>query len=265
MKLGVIGLGVVGSAIRHGFERLGHDTTFYDPKYPKTALRDVLDTDAVFICVPTPSRADGSCDPSTVELVIDHIAVMGYAGLVVIKSTVPPGTTVMFQARHPQLRIAFCPEFLRERVAYADFYENHDVCVIGAQTDADYELLRLAHASLPAHFARMTATEAELAKYYSNVFNALRIVFANEFYEVCKALGANYETIKAAMIKRTSIGDSYLDCNEHFRGFGGACLPKDTSAFAAVVRELGLDLKLFETIVDENRKFRITVPEGMRE
>jgi UDP-glucose 6-dehydrogenase len=66
------------------------------------------------------------------------------------------------------------------------------------------------------------------------------------------------------MVLRSDVPDRYLECNENFRGFGGACLPKDTRAFAQFVRDLGLDLELFETIVRENEKFRTTAFEGMR-
>lgn len=270
MRLGVIGLGVVGGAVFHGLERIGHQVYGYDLKDPATSIHDVLVTDATFVCVPTPQLADGSCDSSRVESVVEQLDGLDYRGLIVIKSTVPPGTTAKLAGRYESMRLAFCPEFLRERAAFVDFVENHDVCVIGVcdgeWRTGDEKVLREAHGKLPIYIAVMTTTEAELAKYYSNVFNALRVVFANEFFEVCKVLGADYATIKAAMVKRATIVDAYLDCNDRYRGFGGVCLPKDTAAFAALVRQLGLgDLKLFETIVEDNKKFRTTVPEGMRE
>lgn len=278
MRLGVVGLGVVGGAILHGFERIGHVVVGYDIKYPPPAsILDVIDTDAVFICVPTPPREDGSCDSSRVDAVVSELADRGYRGLAVVKSTVQPGTTARLADGHPSLRLAFCPEFLRERAAVVDFAEHHDVCVIGMRPPSrrpewsiqagcdDVATLREAHGSLPAHVAVMTTDEAELAKYFSNTFNALRVVFANEFYEVCRAMGASYGAIKGAMVRRDTIADAYLDCNERYRGFGGACLPKDAAAFAAHVRSLGLDLALFDAIVEENKKFRTTVPSGMRE
>lgn len=266
VKLGVIGLGVVGGAVFHGLERIGHQVHGFDIKDPSTSIHDVIETTAVFVCVPTPQREDGTCETKHVQSVVVELEKLSYRGLIVIKSTVPPGTTAALEAAHGTLRFAFCPEFLRERAAFVDFVENHDVCVIGAHSGNDAELVREAHGSLPTHVAIMSPTEAELAKYYSNVFNALRVVFANEFFEVCKRQGADYMVIKAAMVKRTTIADAYLDCNDRFRGFGGVCLPKDTAAFAAHVRAIGLgDLRLFDTIVEENRKFRTTVPEGMRE
>jgi UDPglucose 6-dehydrogenase len=269
MKIGVIGhMGIVGGAVRHGLERLGHRVTGCDPRAPASSLADVLDTEVVFVCVPTPQGQDGACQIGVVEDVVAELDKHRYPGVVAIKSTVTPGTTARLYAKHGgNTRIAFCPEFLRERAAIVDFFEHHDLCVIGtqgAQTTRDAAIIAEAHGSLPKHVATMGVTEAELCKYFSNVLNALRVVFANEFYEVAQALGADYQAIKAAMVKRTTIPDVYLDCNDNMRGFGGMCLPKDTAAFAHLVRQLGLDLRLFEMIVDENRKFRTTVPEGMR-
>ncbi len=264
MNIGVVGLGVVGSAVKHGLERIGHIVHGYDLKDPATSLADVIDTEVTFVCVPTPSLADGSCDVSHVIGVVEDLEHARYSGVVAIKSTVTPGTSEVLAGQYPSLRIVFCPEFLRERAAFVDFVQNHDLCVIGTDRDDDYDVVARAHGQLPKNIVRLTRTEAELAKYFSNVFNALRVVFANEFFEVCRAMGADYGAIKSAMVKRVTIEDVYLDCNERFRGFGGVCLPKDTAAFAALVRSLGLDIRLFQTIVDENRKFQVTVPEGMR-
>lgn len=262
-RIGVVGLGVVGLAVKHGLERIGHAVFGHDLKID-TTIRDVIATELVFVCVPTPQRDDGACDVSRVESVVAELDAEDYRGVVAIKSTVTPGTTMRLAKKYPRLRLAFCPEFLRERAAYTDFVENHDVCVIGTSYASDFETIRDAHGPLPKHVVQLTWTEAELAKYFSNALNALRVVFANSFYEVCTELHADYGAIKDAMVKRATIEDVYLDCNERFRGFGGVCLPKDTAALAALVRELGLDLQLFEMIVAENRKFVATVPEGMR-
>lgn len=258
MNIGIIGLGLVGGAVKHGLERIGKDVHGYDIKYPETSIRDVLDTELCFICVPTPQSQDGTCDTSIVEKVLNELTQHKYRGLAVIKSTVIPGTTDRL-AKKLKLKLAFCPEFLREKAAYTDFVENHDVCVIGAYHDRDFDLIARAHGPLPNHIVKLTPLEAEFTKYFSNVYNALRIVFANEFYEVCKASGVDYNNVKNAMALHRAIGSVYLDCNEKFRGFGGSCLPKDTAAFATFVSKLGVNMKLFDLIVSENKKFRTTV------
>ncbi len=251
MKVGVVGVGKVGGAISFGFQRIGHAVLQHDVKLD-TRLKDILSAPIIFICVPTPPSPDGSCVTHYVKAVVRDLSMAEYRGLIVIKSTVPPGTTDSLQAL--PLRLAFCPEFLRERAAFSDFVENNDVCISGVYRDEDAELIEQAHGSLPKAFVRMRPLEAEFCKYFCNTFNALRIVFANQFYDVCRAAGADYSVIKDAMVKRHNIGDHYLECNEQFRAFGGSCLPKDTAGFAAFVRGLGIDAPLFNHIVQLNER-----------
>lgn len=261
MKIGIIGMGMVGEAVAFGLKRIGHEIIGYDLNSAKGTgpLKDVLGTELVFVCVPTPTVND-TCEIGAVWEVVGRLKTYEYKGLVVIKSTVPPGTTEML-ANNTGLNLAFCPEFLRERARFSDFYENHEVCIVGvdARRSAEFwcaqrDLIFEAHGSIPKSFKVMYLTEAELAKYFVNCFNAYRINFANAFFDVCRHLGADYTVIKDAVTHRTDTKSSYLDANENFRAFGGACLPKDTQAFAAFVQKQGLLTHLFENIVDENKR-----------
>ncbi len=261
-NVGIIGLGFVGSAIQYGLTRAGNRVVGYDIKMPETSLQDVLRTEVIFLCVPTPQSKDGSCDTSIVEQVVKNLAKEQYGGLIVIKSTVEPGTTDRLSLQYPKLKLAFCPEFLRARSSRADFLERNDVCIIGAYNGVEADIIRAVHGSLPKKFAVVRPIEAELAKYFMNVFNALRIVFANQFYDVCQESNADYQKVKNAIVQHRVIPDIYLDCNEDLRGFGGACLPKDTAAFAQYTKKLlGTPdgLSLFETIVELNKQYKTTV------
>jgi len=262
-KVGIVGLGVVGSACKFGFEKLGHQTRFHDPKLG-TSLSDVLDTDMVFLCVPTPPCDDGSCDISIVDETISRLDDARYSGLIVIKSTVSPGTTARLSQKYPNRRIGFVPEFLRERCAISDFVENHRLLAVGCANEEDYRLVVSVHGHYPKKTRRMGVSEAEMLKYYSNVFNALRIIFANEVYEVCNAIGVDYDEVKNAYIETGAVPDVYLDVNENFRGYGGICLPKDVKALANLIESLGLDHELIRTIDKENSKYKTTVFSGMR-
>ncbi|MGH9945915.1 MAG: hypothetical protein ACRD6X_01800 [Pyrinomonadaceae bacterium] len=264
MKIGIIGLGIVGSAIRYGFERLGHQIKTHDIK-DGTSITDVLDTEIVYLCLPTPQDASGRCDISILENVVAELAEdHQYKGIIAVKSTVAPGTTAAFQKKFPTAAICHVPEFLRERAAIIDFTDNHDICVIGTDSDAVFEVVKASHGHYPKQFIKMPPTEAEIAKYFNNVYNATLITFANSFYEVCKASGANYDVVKNAMVQRDHIFNKYLDCNENLRGFGGMCLPKDTNAIAAFAKDKGLDIGLFRAVVDDNSRYETTVFEGMR-
>ena len=156
------------------------------------------------------------------------------------------------------------PEFLRERCAIADFTENHDVCIIGSQSKEICDFIKKLHGRYPQDFMFLTPTEAEFVKYYNNVYNATLVTLANNFYEVCKNLDVNYDNVKAALVKRTHINDVYLDCNENFRGFSGACLPKDVRALVGLVKKMEINAGIFEFLDKENKKYKPTVFAGMR-
>ncbi len=292
MKIGIVGIGVVGGAVKYGMEKLGHDVKVHDLLLD-TQLSDLVDCRVVYICVPTPEHDDGSCDTSIVEDIVGSlIHLYAFQGTIAIKSTVVPGTTERFIEQYTELKsiplpmdnfgphtlmgpaemvvkqikpkICFVPEFLRERHAISDFTENHDVCVIGTHNPDCFRDIKNSHGHYPDEVVCMTPTEAELSKYFSNVFNAMRVIFANGFYEVCKSLGADYTKIKNAVVKRPTMKNIYLDCNEKFRGYAGVCLPKDTAAFARLAEDLGVDAQIFRTIVEDNDLYVPTVFEDMR-
>ena len=264
MKVGVIGKGFVGTAIYEGLGQIDNDMSFHDPKHG-TRLEDIRHTEIVFICVPTDMNEDGTCDTSIVEQVLTDLYVdIGYGGVVAIKSTVIPGTTESLQSQFPFLNIVCVPEFLRERSATSDFVLEHDVLIIGSEKNEHTKVVRDAHGNIPKTMRVMAPIEAELAKYFNNVYNAARITFANGFYEVCDNLGADYQKIYDAMVQRSNIDGHYLRASRSMRGFGGYCLPKDTAAFAAMVNDMELAPSIFSSIVEDNKLYDVTVFEGMR-
>ena len=262
MKIGIIGVGVVGGACKVGFEHIGHEVKVHDVKL-HTNIDDVLDTEVCYISVPTPSANDESCDVRIVEEVVTDLVSRNYQGVIAIKSTVVPGTTERLSELLNR-DICFVPEFLRERCAEEDFIYNNNVVVIGAKTKEQFEIIRDSHGSLPVHIVHSKVIEAELIKYFSNTYKAMRITFANTFHKLCEELGADYDVVKNSFLFHGLGEGHYLNVNKEFGGFGGMCLPKDTKAMAMLVEKLGLDLTLFRNILDENDKFVVTVPEGMR-
>lgn len=264
MEIGIIGLGIIGTANKTGFEKVGHKTYVHDTKLG-TSIKDVLNTDIVFLCVPTPSKEDGECDTSIVESVINELSKKKYKGVIAIRSTVVPGFTKSMQKEYTDSRICFVPEFIRERCAEFDFILEQRLLAVGTENDLDYSVVVKAHGSLPRNTVKLKTSEAEILKYYSNLFAATRITFANVFYEVCQKLDADYKSIKDAYVKTGRLGDIYLEASEDIRGYGGMCLPKDTRAFIKLLKHLNLDLDLFKTIEKDNSKFTKTIFEGMRD
>jgi UDPglucose 6-dehydrogenase len=264
MKIGIIGLGAVGSANKQGFEHLGHEVLVHDIKL-NTTIRDVLSAEINFICVPTPSADDGQCDTTILESVIQELDDNNYNGIIAIRSTSVPGFTQRMIEQHKTLAICFVPEFLRERCAADDFINNHKLLAVGTFDIWVFRKVVKAHGNLPEHTEHLTPTEAEVLKYYNNVYASLRVTFANVMYEICEKLNCDYTTIKNSYIKTGKAVDMYLDVSDGLRGYGGMCLPKDTKALARLMEKLNLDLNLISSIDRDNSKFKKTVFNGMRD
>lgn len=262
MKVGVIGVGAVGSACRRGFELLGHEVRVHDPKF-NTTIEEVVETDIVYVCVPTPEAQDGSCDLSIVRSTIHALEKMAYAGVVALKSTSEPGTTEKLLSE-TNLRLCFVPEFLRERSALEDFVVNHTLLAVGTHDPDVFDTVVASHGFFPKNTVMMTPTEAEILKYYSNTFNALRVVFANAMYEICNKLDADYEHVKNTYLIRGTASADYLDCSPKMRGYGGMCLPKDVKAIDNLIKRFQLDLDIFQAVDHDNQRFKRTVFPGMR-
>ena len=119
MRIGIIGLGVVGSAINTGFESLGHEMLLHDIRF-QTTIKDILSSEILFLCVPTPQSDDGSCDTNIIKGVLQELSDNDYKGIVAIKSTVECGFTQKAIDQFKNLTLCFVPEFLRERCAVDD-------------------------------------------------------------------------------------------------------------------------------------------------
>lgn len=277
LKIGVIGLGIVGEAVKFGMEKLGHEVKCHDIKFPDSKLEHLLDCKIIFVCVPTPMLSDGSCNTTIVEEVIDNFVNLHrntprkweqkveFAPIIAIKSTVTPGTTdriIEKYALHSSIHFAFVPEFLRERCAVTDFTENHDLCVIGTYDEHVFETIKKAHGKFPKTFSFLKPKEAEFVKYFNNSFGAMKVVFANSFYEVCKQHDVNYMNVKNAVTNIRHIPDYYLDVNENMRGYAGVCWSKDVPALNKLCE--GTKVEFFKKIIEENEKYVKTVFPGMR-
>lgn len=252
-QIGIIGVGMVGTPLKRYFEeihgyRRGENLFLSDSDPRKGFFDDVSQANIIFICVPTPRSPDGSAHAGIVQS-----ALSGIAGnkIVVIKSTVPPGTTETFQKKYPQHQILFNPEFLTEKRAWEDFIRP-DRQIVGfteKSLDAAHAVLSLLpkapfmspwglHTYRPI---KITATEAEIIKYGGNVFFSRKVAFANALAQIAEAHAADYENIRAGMSADFRIGDSHLDVlHGGYRGFGGYCLPKDIDALIAHCDSAGL-------------------------
>ena len=217
---------------------------------PEKCAGDVNNAEIIFVAVPTPRNPkDGSCDISIIAEVLPKIA---GSKVVVLKSTIPPGTTEHFQKRYPQHQFLFNPEFLTESQAWLDFIRPNRQIV--GFTEKSLNAAHVVLSLLPkAPFmspwgvgtyvqTRITATEAELIKYAANIYFARKVVWANAVAQIAEKLGANYENVRMGMASDHRIGDSHLDVSHGgYRGFGGFCFPKDLSALMIFAKQQGLN------------------------
>ena len=254
MKIGVIGVGVVGTAIEQGFRDLGHIVKTHDIKF-NTRIENVLDTKIVFLCLPTNPDRRGECNTKPIFQVVRRLNHLKYKGIIAIKSTIIPGTYAELKKEFDEERMCHVPEFLREKFAYEDFTENHNVLVVGAP---NYDVSRIVincHGNYPKNVIEMKPEEAEFVKYFSNVFKAVKITFANSFGKICDEFDIDYNSVLKAFELENVKETSYLKYSDELRGFGGMCLPKDVQALSKLVENKNIDVNLFKFILDENEKF----------
>ncbi|HTM69162.1 MAG TPA: hypothetical protein VL426_07810 [Candidatus Binatia bacterium] len=264
-KIAVMGVGWVGGALARWFDDAGFAPLRYDPPKGLGSREELADADIIFVCLPTPyDAAAGGFDLSFVR---EGVASVPGARTIVIKSTVLPGTTEALQKEFPQHRFLFNPEFLRQSTADEDL-RNPDRQIVGttaaSRGDADAVM-----AALPkAPFSRVTsATEAETVKYFGNCFLAMKVVFANQVFDVCERLGVDYDLVKDCAAADPRIGESHLQVlHDGYRGYGGSCFPKDMRAFIQLGDAVGVDLALLKTCERLNQEVlaKNPVKEGTR-
>ncbi|KWX69138.1 UDP-glucose/GDP-mannose dehydrogenase family protein [Mycobacterium sp. NAZ190054] len=195
---------------------------------------ELTDRDVVFVCVPTPQGPGGASDLRALDDAMTRLAAVLRPGAVIaLKSTVPVGTTrrAAQRMRPAQIGVASSPEFLREGHAVADFV-HPDRVVVGALADHDAERVRAAYGGI-GPVLRMSPESAELAKYASNAFLAVKLSYANSIASLCARLGADIGDVTACMGADDRIGASFLRPGP---GWGGSCLPKDTAALVHLAR-----------------------------
>ena len=263
LKITIIGHGFVGKAVDYAFQD-DVEKQIIDPKYD-VHLHDVgIESDITFVCVPTPMHKDGQCDVSILQAVINNIK-HRMTGLIAIKSTVPPDQIENLFKGCAKHRMIYNPEFLTEKNANEDII-NPFVHIFGGDNEATEKLERFYKEysiCKPCPVSRMSATDASFVKYGINTFLATKLTFFNEFYDAIKNFGGNYGRIANAIGTDPRIGHSHTRVPgfDGKRGFGGACFPKDVSAFINFTTQT----PLLEYVMDRNNQYRSEYEKDDRE
>lgn len=222
--------GVLGSNLYLYFKENDFKVYGYDLINSKNTLEACLEADIIFLCLPTPyCEGKHGYDLTAIK---DTIKLIPDGKIVVIKSTVLPGTTDQLQEDYPNLKLIFCPEFLTERTAWEDTIKP-DTSIIGF-TKQSYKYTRDILNILPEARSEyiMPAKEAEMVKIARNNYFVSKIVFMNALYDLCDASGINYETVKKALAADRRIRRSHMEIfHQGGRGGGGTCFTKDSPAF----------------------------------
>jgi UDPglucose 6-dehydrogenase len=263
MKIGIIGQGYVGTAIKVGFEPHYTVETYdkYDGFKSTVQLFDlVAECEVIFVCVPTPMNTDGTCHTDIVESVIEEIDkwVSSYhkdiKPTVVIKSTVPPGTTDRLHKKYKNVDVIFNPEFLTEANFLEDF-KNQNRIILGGIRRGTTKLRQVYSKVFPhATIVKTNAKYAETVKYFINCFLGTKVSFANEMKMLCDEIDIDYDKVVEYATYDERLGKSHwaVPGPDGDYGFGGHCLPKDISA---IVNEYD-DMKLLQVVLDVNNKVR---------
>lgn len=265
LKVGIVGNGFVGSAILHGFILHVEDILIYD-KNPKRSTHNleevVANCQIIFVCVPTPMFESGECDLSIVENLIQEIAKCEKRvnnQVIVVKSTVVPGTIESLSEKYKEMKFVFNPEFLTERKSRLDFINTSRI-VLGSDSESAVRIVEnLYRTRFP--YTKIIKTDfgtAQLIKYMANCFFATKVSFMNEMHQICKAVDGDWDKALEGFITDGRIGNSHVDVPGHDGdfGFGGKCFPKDLNAMIKKAEQLGVSPVVMKGAWEKNKEVR---------
>lgn len=223
MKIGVIGLGMVGGTVMHALQFYHHDVVGYDKYKPSKTFEDVFTADILFITLPTPPKK-GRLDASILLSVMTKLRERRYSGIIVLKSTI--SLDIWKKIQELKLRVVYFPEFLHENKRLQDFVQPKVIVIAGPKEDVDVILQDVFYwldPDIPIQY--MDPPTAIMTKLVMNAFASTKISFANEIKRVCDEFGIDPRTVMNTLVLEGRAAVEYTDPTKG--AFGGSCLPKD--------------------------------------
>ena len=264
-SIGVIGLGVVGSAILSILKKKDIKIIGYD-KFKNGGIGSIdecLKADMLFLCLPTPYCSkinDYDLDP--INDVLSNLSNLNYHGSIIIKSTVNPGTCEYFSIKYNNLNIIHNPEFLTARNASKDF-ENQEHIVLGKTdlcSDAHFEKVNNFYKQTwpEAIISLCKSGESEIMKLGCNTFYAVKIQYLTELYLLCQKCNLNFESVKKMMLLNGGMGPKYTNVPGHDGSisYSGMCFPKDTNALCSYMKNNNLPCQVLNSTIQERNSMR---------
>jgi UDPglucose 6-dehydrogenase len=284
-NIGVIGTGYVGLTTAVCFAELGHKVIGFDIDLSKievlssgkstihelgmtelivknlannnltfrSNIESIAECEFIFLCVPTPQDADGSADLSYVIKATKNLSTLVKKDATLItKSTVPVNAwkEVVKALNRSDVAVVSNPEFLREGSAIADFF-NPDRIVVGCASSEKAKQVSDLYKQPDVETIITDNSSAELIKYASNSFLAIKLSYVNEVAALCEAVGANAKDVLFGMGKDSRIGSRFLEPGP---GWGGSCFPKDVRALRVTAEDNAISMSLLSAAIDSNEK-----------
>ena len=260
-SVAIVGMGHVGKIMNKilapHVDLVTYDAA-HDDEYPADRLAACS---VAVICVGTPSSSDGSCDTSDVLDAVTRIPV----DKILLKSTVPPGTTDQLIAMTGK-KVCFSPEYFGETTFYNPFWdrgpESIPFVILGGAEDIRRHFIDFLLPVLGPNkvYFQCRAVEAELIKYMENSYIAAKVCFVNEFRKISEAMNADWHTVREGWLLDPRVSPYHSAAFGDDRGFGGKCLPKDLRAIISASAAAGYDPSLLAEILASNERFRRHVP-----
>jgi UDPglucose 6-dehydrogenase len=264
--IGIIGQGFVGNAIYQGFKDYYRVLTYdkYIDTKSNSGLKNlVINSDVIFSCVPTPMTDAGECFTGIVEDVLKEINDICekenmFDQIVIIKSTVIPGTTKKMNDKFEHINVIFNPEFLTEANAVND-WKNQNRIILGGLNKVTAKVKPIFKKVFPqVPIVKTDSKYAEMVKYVINTFLATKVSFANEIYQLCKVQDIDYDKVIEYAQYDERLGKSHWSVpgpDGEF-GFGGHCFPKDTQALMFESFKMGLTPIMLAATITKNDEVR---------
>ena len=260
MKIGVIGQGFVGTAVNEGLKPFFKIETFDINKNSTCSSVTELSkkSDVIFVCLPTPMKIDGSCYLDIVEDTLLGLDIIKECKTIVVKSTIPPGTTEKWNKKFNYIQVVFNPEFLTEANSIED-YKNQNRIIIGGPRPATTKVKRIFTKAFPkVPIIKTGPTTAEMVKYFANCFLATKVSFANEMYQICENLNIDYDKVVEYVKYDERIGNTHLNVPgpDGDFGYGGHCFPKDIGALISLAHDLNVRPRMLTATECKNNDVR---------
>ena len=261
-KIGIIGQGFVGTAVKEGLSKFYQIETYDKYSTDKSTTSSVSELskacNIIFVCLPTPMLKNGSCDISIVEDTVKTLNDLKNGNIVVLKSTVPPGTTEKLNNLFNNVQIVFNPEFLTE-ANFIDDFKNQKRIIVGGPRPATTIIKNVFRKVFcDVTIVKTSSTVAESVKYFTNTFLATKVSFANEFKQICNQIGVDYDKVLEYAMYDERIGRTHLSVPgpDGKLGFGGSCFPKDVNALISFANQVGITPTILESVWQKNLEVR---------